>query len=167
LTATAAAQILGDSVVSKLELKIPPLLFVVVIGGAMWLIARLIPHWWIDIPARFFIAVSILVAGLTFALAGVYEFRRAKTTVDPTKPQSSSAVVQSGVYRYSRNPMYLGFLLVLVAWSVYLANMGSALFIVVFVLYMNRFQIAPEERWLEEKFGPDYGSYTARVRRWV
>ena len=152
--------------VRNLELKVPPLLLVVVAGGAMWLVARLFPQAWFDNSGGLFVVTLILALGLTFVLAGVYEFRKAKTTVDPTKPQASSAIVQSGVYRYSRNPMYVGFLLVLVAWSLYLTNIANALFIVAFVLYMNHFQIAPEERWLREKFGADYESYTARVRRW-
>lgn len=150
-----------------LELKVPPLLLVVVVGGAMWLVARLFPQWWLDIPARLFIASLVLAAGLTIALSGVYEFRKAKTTVDPTRPQASSTVVQRGIYRFSRNPMYVGFLLILVAWSLYLANIASAVFIAGFVGYMNHFQIAPEERWLREKFGSGFESYETRVRRWL
>jgi protein-S-isoprenylcysteine O-methyltransferase Ste14 len=153
--------------VSYLELKIPPLLLVVIVGSAMWLAARVFPHLSFEFPLRLFSAALTLVSGLLIALAGVFEFRAAKTTVDPTKPEASSTVVQRGVYRHSRNPMYLGFLLVLVAWSIYLANIAAPFFIVAFVLYMNKYQIAPEERWLREKFGADYSSYTRRVRRWL
>ena len=150
-----------------LELKVPPLVLVVVIGGAMWLVARLFPQLSFDLPARFYFALLALVTGLTIAIAGVYEFRKAKTTVDPTRPTTSSTVVRSGVYHYSRNPMYVGFLMVLVAWALYLSNIAPVVFIAVFVVYLNKFQIAPEEHWLREKFGADYESYMLRVRRWL
>lgn len=150
-----------------LELKVPALLLVVLLGGVMWLIAKLLPKLSVDFPARQIVAALFLVAGGAMAIAGVHEFRKVKTTVDPTKPQASTSMVQSGVFGRSRNPMYVGFLLALIAWSVYLANVAALLFTGAFVLYMNVFQIAPEERWLRAKFGDEYESYTRKVRRWL
>jgi len=82
-------------------------------------------------------------------------------------PQSASALVVSGIYRFTRNPMYVGFLFVLLGWAVWLSNGLSFLFLPAFVLYMNRFQIQPEERALHARFGQEFVAYTSRVRRWL
>jgi len=111
--------------------------------------------------------LGLFLLGALTCLAGVRYFRRAKTTVNPMKPESASALVASGIYRYSRNPMYLGFLLMLLGWALWLSNASALLLLPAFVLYMNRFQICPEERALLSLFGPDYMQYRARVRRWL
>lgn len=116
---------------------------------------------------RIGLAAMLLVTGAWLAVAGVIEFRRASTTVNPMAPSDSSTVVDTGVYRYTRNPMYLGFLLVLFAWAAWLAAPWALLGPVVFVAWMTRFQILPEERALLERFGDDYRAYCRRVRRWV
>jgi protein-S-isoprenylcysteine O-methyltransferase Ste14 len=83
------------------------------------------------------------------------------------RPDASSAIVTGSVYRLSRNPMYLGFLLVLAAWAMFLSSLAAALVLPGFVGYMNRFQIVPEEQVLLKKFGPAYAQYMSRVRRWL
>src|SRR6188472_646987 len=113
------------------------------------------------------IALALVVLGAAVAFAGVVAFRKARTTVNPMTPGASSSVVSGGVYRVSRNPMYLGFLLALAGWAVYLSNAASALLLPAFVLYMNTCQIEPEERALLAKFGPPFAQYMSRVRRWV
>lgn len=151
----------------RLELKIPPVLVVALVAAAMWALARttltLDPAPWLRIGS----AALLLVKGAWMAAAGVIEFRRASTTVNPMRPNDSSAIVDSGIYRHSRNPMYLGFLFVLLAWAVWLAAPWSLLGPVAFVAWMTRFQIVPEERALAERFGDDYRAYCRRVRRWV
>jgi protein-S-isoprenylcysteine O-methyltransferase Ste14 len=87
--------------------------------------------------------------------------------VNPLKPQTASALVASGIYRYTRNPMYLGMLVVVVGWAVFLANVLSALAIVLFPAYITRFQIKPEERVLLSLFGEQYVHYSHQVRRWL
>ena len=94
-------------------------------------------------------------------------FRRHKTTVNPFTPAKSSSLVATGIYRYSRNPMYLGLFLALLGWGAYLGNWASALLLPAFVAYMNRFQIHPEERVLTESFGPQFLAYARSVRRWL
>jgi len=89
------------------------------------------------------------------------------TTVNPMKPESSSALVRSGIYAWSRNPMYVGFLLILIAWAILLSNATAFVFLPGFLLYMNRFQIEPEERALFSTFGQHFTAYAARVRRWI
>ncbi|MCC5452384.1 isoprenylcysteine carboxylmethyltransferase family protein [Rheinheimera sp. UJ51] len=150
-----------------LELKIPPLLLVVLFALAMWLLTQYLPSVALALSWRFFLAGILAIVGMAVALAGVLAFRRANTTVDPRVPQQSSSLVIRGIYRYSRNPMYLGFLLLLMAWGCYLQSALALLLLPVFVLYMNRFQIMPEERHLQQKFGADYQAYLTQVRRWL
>ena len=150
-----------------LELRIPPLLLVVVAAIAMWLAARLAPSLTIAFPAPRVLAVVLSLAGVFISVAGVMAFRKAHTTVDPTRPEKSTSLVASGIYRHTRNPMYVGFLMVLAAWSVYLSNLMALAALPAFVVYMNRFQIQPEERALQARFGTAFTGYKQAVRRWV
>ena len=133
----------------------------------MWLVSRAAPAIALEIPARNIIGSIVAAAGIIAAVAGGMTFARAKTTVNPTKPETSSSLVSWGVYRVTRNPMYLGLLLVLTGWSIHLSNPLPFLFLPVFVLYINRFQIAPEERALSSLFGGEFTAYRSRVRRWI
>lgn len=147
--------------------KIPPPVVTLIFGLAMWLFARFTPR--IEVPSGLSVtmAIVLLVLGILSCGLGVYEFRRARTTVNPLKPETASALVSRGVYQYTRNPMYLGFLLFLIAWAVYLASPVTLLGALGFVFYMNQFQIQPEERVLQRIFGDEYKNYKARVRRWL
>lgn len=150
-----------------LELKIPPPVVALLAAAAMWGIARLAPL--VDLPQslRIGAAIACALAGVGIDVVALVSFRLAKTTFNPMKVQETSALVCSGVYRLSRNPMYVGSVLILVAWAVYLSSAWALLGPVAFVLYMNRFQIAPEERALASKFGDRYAAYRAKVRRWL
>jgi protein-S-isoprenylcysteine O-methyltransferase Ste14 len=149
-----------------LELKVPPPLVAAVIAAGMWLIAKLPPV--LAVPPAFRTATGLVaLAGAALTIAGVLSFRRANTTMNPMKPQESAALVRSGVYSRSRNPMYLGLLLVLLACAAVLASVWAMLGPVLYVLYINRFQIAPEERVLSAKFGAVYAQYKAEVRQWL
>ena len=150
-----------------LELKIPPVIVLLLVAAGMWLVARAVPSLTFPLPYSRIIAITFMVIGFSVSVIGVLSFQRAGTTIDPMKPQKASSLVSSGIYRFSRNPMYLGMLLVLIGWSVYLSNIASLLLVPLFVLWMNRFQIAPEERALASLFGPDFESYKQEVRRWV
>lgn len=133
----------------------------------MWLSARAVPAAGFPFPARPSVALGLAAIGVGVAVAGVVSFRLAKTTVNPLKPATASSLVVSGIYRLTRNPMYLGAFIVLIGWAVFLANALAFLFSVTFVLYLSRFQIAPEERALASLFGPEFTAYCARVRRWI
>ncbi|MBW3227236.1 isoprenylcysteine carboxylmethyltransferase family protein [Marinobacter adhaerens] len=133
----------------------------------MWALSRISPDFPIAIPAAGWLASSVALTGMAIAVLGVLAFRKVGTTVDPRVPGRSESLVVSGVYRYSRNPMYLGFLLVLCAWGLWLGNLPALLFLPAFVLYMNHFQIVPEERFMADKFGATYETYCAKVRRWM
>jgi len=150
-----------------LELKVPPPAFALFIALLMWLVSWAMPHLGFDFPGRVLIAVGLALAGTIIAVSGVASFRRAKTTINPMKPESSTFLVVSGVYKYTRNPMYLGLLLVLAGWAVFLFNLLAFLLLPAFILYMNRFQIEPEERALRSMFPPEFVAYECRVRRWL
>jgi protein-S-isoprenylcysteine O-methyltransferase Ste14 len=140
-----------------LELRVPPPVVVLVIGVIMWLISRASPPFHFDLPARNWIAVVLVSAGFVTGISGVVTFRKAKTTVDPMKPRASSLVTW-GVYAMSRNPMYLVGLVMLLGWAVFLLNAIAFLFLP-YVVYINRFQIAPEERALTSLFGEMHVAY--------
>ncbi len=152
---------------TSLEHKIPPGALLIAAAAAMWAMARALPPLTLAIPWHHGLALVCAIGGVGFILAGGYEFRRAHTTVDPTRPQAASAIVTDGVYRISRNPMYVGFALLLLAWGLHLAHTLAFFFVPAYVAYLNRFQIEPEERALAAKFGDAYASYTRAVRRWL
>jgi protein-S-isoprenylcysteine O-methyltransferase Ste14 len=150
-----------------LDLKVPPLAVGALLAALMWLVSRLIPGFNFVFPGREFLALTLAIAGAMIIVLGVASFRRAKTTINPMKPELSSSLVISGIYKLSRNPMYLGFLLVVVGWAVFLSNALAFVFVAAFIFYMNRFQIEPEEKTLAGKFGQEFLDYKSRVRRWL
>jgi protein-S-isoprenylcysteine O-methyltransferase Ste14 len=150
-----------------LRLRIPPLAVAALAGSFGWLSASLVPALNWDFPARAGLTATFAVLGVACSLLGVAAFRRARTTVNPLTPDATTALVESGIYRLTRNPMYLGFLLLLLAEIVWLANPVALLAAPAFVLYLNRFQIGPEERALRNRFGAKFQSYSHRVRRWL
>jgi protein-S-isoprenylcysteine O-methyltransferase Ste14 len=151
---------------NALELKIPPPLVLLIFAIAMWFAAPLTQSLPIALNARIAMAVLLVVVGESISIAGIIRFRRAQTTINPMKAGNASSLVTDGVYQFTRNPMYAGMVLSLVGWAVYLASPITLLFVPLFVLYINRFQIAPEERVLTSIFGGDYVDYINRVRRW-
>ena len=150
-----------------LHLKIPPVAVVFVTALLMWLTSRAAPVLGFEPPARNLLAFSLAAAGVVVCISGVVSFRRAGTTVNPLTPGAASTLVRSGVYTLSRNPMYLGFLMLLLAWGIYVSNALAFLFVPAFYVYMNLFQIEPEERALASRFGPVFIDYSTRVRRWL
>ena len=131
----------------------------------MWLIA--FPALDFALPGRAVVAAVFFIAALVTGLPAVLGFRRAKTTVNPLNPEASTALVTSGVFRWTRNPMYLAMLLVLLAWACIVSNWAALAMLPLFVAYLNRFQIAPEERALQARFGTEFESYRRKVRRWL
>ncbi|MCO8164891.1 isoprenylcysteine carboxylmethyltransferase family protein [Pseudomonas sp. 21LCFQ010] len=148
--------------------RIPPPLVATLFGLLAWLASRYLPGT-LSLAVEWRIGVALVVAlvGVAICLAGVFSFRCARTTVNPLKPETASALVSSGVYRYTRNPMYLGFATVLLAWSIFLAWPPALLGVPGFVIYMTLFQIGPEERALSRLFGTEFTQYCNRVRRWL
>ncbi len=150
-----------------LELKIPPGVVFLVLATLMWLLSRAAPAFGFLLAARSTVVFALVGTGIVICALGVISFQRAGTTVNPLKPGTASSLVVSGIYRWTRNPMYLGFLLGLTGWAFSLSNVLAFLFLPVFVLYLNRFQIRPEEEALASVFGEAFVDYQARVRRWL
>lgn len=150
-----------------LELKIPPVLLVALFALLMWLTAKLLPSLTVILPAEGFFAGILFVSGLAIVSWAAFGFKKFNTTLNPLSPEQASALVTTGLFRVSRNPMYLGFLLCLAAYAVWLSNLLAFLLLPGFVLYMNRFQIVPEERSLSRIFGAAYQEYIKSVRRWL
>jgi protein-S-isoprenylcysteine O-methyltransferase Ste14 len=156
---------LGSATMHMLELKIPPAVTGAVTAMGMWLVSRALPTYSFA-PLRV-MAVGMTLTGVVITGLAMLSFWRAHTTANPMKPSSASFLVTSGIYGFTRNPMYLGLLFVLAGWALYLGNALAFLFLPAFVLYMNRFQIEPEERALTALFGQEFVAYTFRVRRWI
>ncbi len=150
-----------------LELKVPPLALVFLMAAFMWLARWAVPTFGFELPARTLFSVSAAVAGAVIGGLGFASFILAKTTVNPMKPDSSSSLVVSGIYRFTRNPMYLGFLLGLLGWAIFLSNALAFFLLPAFIVYMNRFQIEPEEKALARLFGEQFVAYSSRVHRWL
>jgi len=149
-----------------LELKIPPPAVALLVAAGMWFVAsgdaRLMER-----TMAMAAALTLAAIGAAFDVAGMLSFRRARTTINPLRPDTASALVTAGVYRVTRNPMYVGMLFLLLAWAAYLSSAWALVGPVVFLAYITRFQIVPEERVLSGLFGGAYADYRTRVRRWL
>lgn len=150
-----------------LEHKIPPPVIGALVGVAMWLAAPVGPALALGASTRHVIAAVLIAVALAFDLAGLLAFRASRTTLNPLTPERASALVTGGVYRITRNPMYVGLCFILLAWAVYLSAWLPFLGPPIYVLCITRYQILPEERVLRRLFGEQYVQYTARVRRWL
>ncbi len=153
-----------EKMIKFLELKIPPLFLLISLGFIAWMLPR---HYVLE--SSYFLALSLFlfIAGGLVIIMAIIKFRIGKTTVDPRDPQRSKKLVVKGIYRFTRNPMYLGFLFWLVSFICFLGNVASLLTVPFFISYMNYFQIIPEERILLKKFGKEYSRYKHNVRRWI
>lgn len=137
------------------------------LGAIAWVATRLWPQGTCALPWHGVIAAALAVAGLVLNIAPKSRFRRAGTTVNPLRPYAAATLVRSGLYRWSRNPMYLGHAVILLAWAVQLRHVAAFLAVPAYVLYVGRFQIRAEERALLARFGSEYVEYCRRVRRWL
>ena len=133
----------------------------------MWLISSAVPALNFMVPARMLLTISLPLIGALIAVSGIISFRVAKTTVNPLKPEKASSLIISGPYKHTRNPMYVGIVFALLGWAVFLSNFAAFAGIPLFVVYMNRFQIEPEERALDQLFPHEFPAYRAKVRRWL
>ena len=150
----------------KLELRLPPALVAAVFAALMYFAARWLPVGTFDFFGRQWLQWALLGIAFLTGLLAVLTFLRAGTSLNPHPPEYAKKLVTGGIYNYSRNPMYLSLLLLLLAWGLYLGNAFNTLAAALFVAYMNRYQIGPEERTLEASFGSDYRRYCTLVRRW-
>ena len=149
-----------------MKLKIPPAIVFLVFGLLMYLLAEFLPVGYFDFFGRHYLMIALVVFAIIIAIVALLQFYASKTTIDPTQPDKTIKLVTSGIYAYTRNPMYLALLVLLLAWGVWLGNAFNTLLAAGFVAYMNRFQIEPEEQALRQIFEKDYKQYCLLVRRW-
>jgi len=149
-----------------MKLKLPPAIIFLVFGGLMYLLAEFLPVGYFDFFGRSYLIKALLFLAVVISCAALIQFYMAKTTTNPKNPSKATFLVTNGIYKYSRNPMYLGLLLILLGWALWLNNAFNVLLAAGFVSYMNTFQIQPEESSLASLFGKEYKHYCIRVRRW-
>ena len=132
----------------------------------MYVLDLLLPVGEFEFFGRLWLLRALLVLGISIGVISLFQFIQVKTTIDPLAPEKSSRLVTNGVYKISRNPMYLALLIVLLAFGLWLGNVFNTLLAAGFVSYMNAFQIIPEENMLVKLFGKEYQQYCIQVRRW-
>lgn len=147
--------------------KIPPPIIALFAALIMYFLAAELPSVSSLTTGKVAVLVLLYLAGSVFSLGGVIAFKKAKTTLNPANLNASTSLVQSGVYRFSRNPMYLGMLIFLAMWAFYLSTWLSLIGLVFFVIYLTEFQIKPEENAMRALFGDEFISYCQKVRRWI
>ena len=149
----------------SLENKIPPAVVWLVCALIMKSIAYVLPF--VALPHLPVVAIVMTLIGIGAGIAGIWNFYKARTTINPLEPSEATHFVSGGIYKLSRNPMYVGLACCLVSWAIWLSYLLPWLGVVLFVAYMTRFQIIPEERVLRQKFGDEYQNYCLKVRRWL
>lgn len=149
-----------------LEHRIPPPLVMLSTALLMWLLDGALPGWRWSLDGSVW-GWGIALCGVAIDAYCFAGFVRHKTTVNPLQPENASAIVSTGLYRFSRNPMYLGMAIVLLGWTVVLGNPVCFFGLPLFMGYIQRFQIIPEENALARRFGEEYLAYARRVRRWL
>lgn len=150
-----------------MELKIPPAVITIFFAVVMWLIDYYLGIGRIAADIFPWLSLFFLGAGGLWGLVGLIQFYRNSTSIDPHKPGKTSTLVTGGIFRISRNPMYVGLLFILAGYGFYLGNLLTLLVLPLFVVYMNRYQIIPEEEVLNKKFGTQFEQYRVEVRRWL
>lgn len=149
-----------------MKLKIPPPLVVVFFGLLMYGLARVLPIGHFEFFGRLYLVKGLLILAIAVIGIALVQFFKNKTTTNPIALENTSKLVTNGIYAFSRNPMYLGFLLVVLAWGLWLENAFNILIAAGYVSYMNKFQIIPEEKMLTKIFKKKYQHYCVQVRRW-
>ena len=151
----------------NLELKVIPPVQAVISATCMYGLAYLLPNFIFQWSMSWLLITLLLLVATTVGILALHDFRKHKTTFHPHTPEKTSTVVNTGVYAYSRNPMYIAILLLLTAFAIYLQNYSCFAIIPLFIGYITRFQIIPEERILNRLFPDDFKSYCQKVRRWI
>jgi protein-S-isoprenylcysteine O-methyltransferase Ste14 len=151
--------------VPSLEARVPAPIIALGVAGAMWLVSGNVSSP--DAGVREVVATVALQLSAVLAIAAFGGLWRAGTTFNPIYPERATKLVTNGVYAISRNPIYLSLLLLLIAYAIRLWSLYAAAGPALFVAYISRFQIVPEERALEAKFGVAFTDYKRRVRRWI
>ena len=150
-----------------MKLLIPPPIQALLSAIMMCLISRYFTHANFSLNGINIFALIFLIIAVIIIVLSMYKFRKIKTTINPLRPNKASSIVNTGIYEYTRNPMYLGLLLMLFSTALFIKNLISFLIIPLFILFITKNQILPEEEALENIFGEEYKNYKKKVRRWI
>lgn len=150
-----------------MKLKVPPAAQAILFGLLMYIIDKYITIGNFSFIGQTVTAITIFSIGILITIIAIWRFIKAKTTSDPTNPSKATTLVTHGIYRYSRNPMYLTILIVLFSWMIALGNIFNIIVLIIFVYYITTYQIKPEEEALTKLFKNDYTNYCNKVRRWI
>ncbi len=145
--------------------KIPPPILVLILVMSIYFSQNQLEI--IYLPYKHSISILILLAGILILINPVFKFIKSKTTVNPVKFAKVNKLVTSGIFKYSRNPMYLGMILIIISTTIFYLNYYSVITPFIFYFWINRFQIKREEIFLKEKFGKEYLLYKSKTRRWI
>jgi protein-S-isoprenylcysteine O-methyltransferase Ste14 len=146
--------------------RIPPPVILLLFGTAMWFVAHSEWAYATSIPYALAIAIASVTVGFAIIGSAIRQFGAAETTVNPLKPDTASTLVQTGIFGYTRNPMYLGLLFVLLGWASWLQSLSCLGILLLFVVAITELQIKPEEVALRKLFAEDYERYCEKVGRW-
>ncbi len=149
------------------QAKFPPAIQVILIAIAVYFTDSVIRYGHIEYSWLLPTAIISISLGIGVILIAGMTFKKASTTVNPLHPEHTTTLVIHGIYAYSRNPMYVGFFLILLGWIIYLGALFSLIWLAVFAWSITKFQILPEEQILEKKFPTDFRAYQSKVRRWI
>lgn len=149
----------------NLKNKIPPPLVTLLFGMGIYFSTELIPP--LAFKYQGTLAITVLTIGLVIMVSAILTFRQLQTTINPLQPNKATSLAVSGVFRFSRNPMYLAMLLILVALSLASGALAAVFLLPGFVIYISIFQIVPEEQAMEKLFSDQYLKYCKKVRRWI
>ena len=145
--------------------KIPPPILVLILITSNYFSQNQVETMYL--PYKLSISILILLVGIIILINPVFKFIKSKTTVNPVKFTKVSKLVTNGIFKYSRNPMYLGMIFVIISTSIFYLNYYSIITPFIFYFWINRFQIKREEIFLAKKFGKEYLSYKSKTRRWI
>jgi len=151
----------------NLALKVIPPVQIIVCAGLMLSLKSFFPQYHFYLTFNFPIIIILVASASIIGILALYGFHKHKTTFHPHTPEKTSTVVDSGIYAYSRNPMYLALVLILLALALYLKNLTCFTIIPMFIWYITRYQIKPEEETLDKLFPNNYQTYRNKVRRWL
>ncbi len=150
-----------------LNLKIPPIIVWILTALLMWASSLVLPQSNWNLLIRLMLCIFFVVFGGVITLIGVLQFHKTKTTLNPTSPNHTKKLVCDGIYKYTRNPMYLGFTFMLIGGACFLGKIILLFWVGIFIFYITQFQIKPEEKILQKKFEKDFEKYKKSVRRWI
>ena len=148
-----------------METKIPPPIVTLVFGLSIYFSRGIFQL--VEVKYSFYFGILLLILGFIILISAVRLFRKDETTVNPLSPEQATKLVTDGIFKYSRNPMYLGMALVLGSIAIFFNLIGGIILVALFCAYITKFQILPEERAMRDLFSDDFDKYTKVTRRWI